>query len=1034
MRHLLFWLLLALALPPCFADEQDIVESDPEAAAALEERLISGTRQLTFGGRRAGEGYFNRQATRMVFQSERDPANPFYQIFLMDLENGDLTQISPGHGKTTCAWIHPDEHRILFASTHHDPRSEKRQQELLQLRASGNEPRYSWDYDPQFELYEYDLRTEQYTRLTEARGYDAEGSYSPDGSQILFASNRAAYEGQLTERQQALFEIDPAAMIDIYKMNADGSDVTRLTDRLGYDGGPFYSPDGQQFCWRRFSQDGATAEIYTMSIDGGQPQQLTRLEAMSWAPYYHPSGEYLIFTTNRHGFANFELYLVRADGGGDPVRVTHTAGFDGLPVFLPDGHRISWTSNRVGTRSQIFIGDWDHDQARQLLGIADSAPLDADADDDDLVAGRQAARSSSADFTPADIGRHVDFLTRPELKGRLTGTEGERRATAYVAAYLETLGFEPAGVDGSWFQPFEFPAGAELADGNQLVIGDEAAELNADWQPLSFSGDGDFDAAPVVFAGYGLVAPPADEIQEYDSYAHLDVKDKWVLVLRDLPQQIPAELRQHWARYASPRRKASLARDLGARGILFVTGPTSGIKNQLIRFDRDASQAGVSMAVVSISNGLGEQIVKPSGKSLQNLQQGLDDGQPAMGLELDGVSVSARVAIERKTGIGRNVLGRLRTEARGQAASQADAADQQGGDGSTGRPMVIVGAHVDHLGVGGGANSLARDDEREMIHFGADDNASGVAAMLEIARYLAAQQRRGQLDARRDLLIAAFSGEELGLFGSQAFVKSFFELYPDAPRVPNPFGDVASDEQARSIALAHGMDPDDDPLTAAIAAYLNLDMVGRLRDKLIIQGVGSSPIWEDEVQRRNVPVGLPLTLDKTATRLPTDAASFVPREVPILAAFTGAHEDYHTPRDTPEKLNYEGASQIARLFGLITRGLLTAEEPPPFELSEEAQSEEVPRANLTAYLGTVPDYAETDIKGVKLSSVAGDGPAAQAGVTGSDLIVELAGKTIENIYDYTYAIEALKIGEPVKIVIERDGERLEMEITPASRN
>jgi len=214
---------------------------------------------------------------------------------------------------------------------------------------------------------------------------------------------------------------------------------------------------------------------------------------------------------------------------------------------------------------------------------------------------------------------------------------------------------------------------------------------------------------------------------------------------------------------------------------------------------------------------------------------------------------------------------------------------------------------------------------------------------------------------------------------------------------------------------------------------LNLDMVGRLREKLVIQGIGSSPVWADEVQRRNVPVGLQLELDKTATRLPTDAASFVPREVPILAAFTGAHEDYHTPRDTPEKLNYEGAAKIAHLFALIARGILTADTPPPFELEEGAQPSEVPRANLTAYLGTIPDYVAGDIKGMKLSGVSGEGPAAKAGVKGGDVIIELAGRKIENVYDYTYAIEALKIGDPVKMILMRDSKKLELQVTPAAR-
>jgi Tol biopolymer transport system component len=1021
-----FFACTAIASP---LQGEDVVTVDPAKATAAEAGFITQARQVTFDGLRAGEGYFSRDGRKMVFQTERDAANPFYQIFLMDLETGDMSRVSPGHGKTTCAWIHPDGNHVLFASTHEDAEAEKKQKAELEFRASGKQRRYAWDYDPEFELFERDLSsgsasddTKSLKRLTFAKGYDAEGSYSPDGKTVLFASNRVAYERELTEREKTLFDLDPASMIDIYRMDADGSNVKRLTDSLGYDGGPFFSPDGKRFCWRRFSEDGVTAEIHTMGVDGTDPQQLTRIGAMSWAPYYHPSGEYLIFTTNRHGFANFELYLVRADGKGEPVRATFTDGFDGLPVFLPDGKTLSWTSNRGPTkRSQIFLATWNHEAARKALQLdveqTETASVDREA-------ALESAKNSTPQFSPADIGRHVDYLTRPELGGRLTGTEGEKRATAYVAAYLESLGFEPAGVNGTFFQEFEFPAGAEVGKKNSLVVkqvdGQKTTELTLDqqWRPLSFSGDGLFTEAPIVFAGYGLVAPPTETIGEYDSYVHLDVENKWVMVLRDLPQDIKPELRQHWARYSAPRRKASIARDLGARGIIFVSGPTSGVQQELIRFDRDASQAGVSMAVVSVDNATAESWMAAAGKSLAEEQKGYDSGEMAMGYELTGVTLSASIEITRNTGTGRNVLARLR----------------MGDKATTGnQPVVIVGAHIDHLGIGGGGSSLAKDDEREKIHVGADDNASGVGAMLEIAQYFAAEKNASKITARRDLIIAAWSGEELGLFGSQAFVKDFFALYPDAPKLTlDPEAAAAAQTRAAMLA-AHGAAPEDEPLTSSVAAYLNLDMVGRLREKLAIQGVGSSPSWEGEIQRRNVPVGLELELDKTSTRLPTDAAALVARGVPILSAFTGAHEDYHTPRDTPEKLNYEGAAKIANLFALITRGQLTIDQPFEFKLEEGAQESETPRANLTAYLGTIPDYVAGDIKGLKLSGVAANGPAAKAGVTGGDVIVELAGRKIENIYDYTYAIEALKIGEAVKIIVQRAGKPVELQITPASR-
>ena len=968
-------------------DQPDITESDPRAAAAREAMLLSGTRQLTFEGRRAGEGYFSRDGRQMVFQSEREPGNPFFQIYLMDLEMGDVDRISPGHGKTTCAWIHPEGGKILFASTHEDPDARKKQTEEIKLRESKKQRRYAWDYDEYYEIYVYKKQSGQYTNVTKTSGYDAEGSWSPDGKLIAFASNRLAYKGEMSGEDQKAFEHDPAYMNDIYIMDGDGSNVRRLTEAPGYDGGPFFSPDGGRICWRRFRPNGAIAEIMTMNIDGSDQRELTRLESMSWAPFYHPSGEYLIFTTNRHGFANFELYLIDVQGKSTPMRVTFTKGFDGLPVFTPDGKRLAWTTNRTASsQSQIFIADWSHDRARKLLGI------DSVEDKDDLeatgalAAAADSSQQTTADFSPEDIVRHVDYLCRPELEGRLTGTRGERRATAYVAAYLDYLGLEPAGDNGTWFQEFEFTSGVALGEGNRLVSGDKKHELNKDWTPTAFSKTGKTEAAPVVFAGYGIVAPGDDVQDEYDSFVHLDVADKWVLVFRYMPEQVSPERRQHLSRYSSLRYKAMLARDKGARGLIFVSGPNSKVKSQLIRLQFDGSIAGTSVPVISITDALAQEWLKQSDKRLKVLQDKLDTGDPMMGFQLDGIQLSASIDIRQVKRDGRNVLGRL---------PAGDKPSEQ---------VVLVGAHVDHLGKGTGSSSLARGEEREGIHFGADDNASGVAAMLEIAEYLANLNSQGKLKLRRDLLFAAWSGEEIGLIGSSHFAKTF-------PKTTKHHGS--------------------ETLYPAIAACLNMDMVGRLGKKLILQGVGSSGIWRGEIERRNVPVGLPITLQDDSY-LPTDASTFFMRDVPILSAFTGSHSEYHTPRDTPEKLNYEGAAKISRLMALVARSVAMRETPPDF-VAQAQPKQGGRRANLRAYLGTVPDYAESEIKGLKLSSVAKSGPADKAGVKGGDIVVELAGKKIENIYDYTYAIEALKIGQPVKIIVQRNGDRITLQIVPGSR-
>ena len=407
-----------------------------------ESTYLTKIRQLTLDGLRSGEGYFSQDGKRMVFQSEREKENPFYQIYMMDRESGDIERVSPGFGKTTCAWIHPSGDKVLFASTQFDPAAKQKQKDELEFRASGQTRRYSWDYDPTYDLVEWDRTTGSYKKLTEAVGYDAEASYSPDGQYIAFSSNRRAYEDKLTEREKAIFEKDPAAALDLYVMRSDGTEVRQITDIFGYDGGPFFSPDGKRICWRRFSEDGATAEIFTANLDGSDAKRLTTIGAMSWAPFYHPSGDYLIFTTNINGFANFELYIVDAAGIHTPVRVTTTDGFDGLPVFTPDGKQLSWTAGRTpDKKSQIFIADWNDAAARKALDLApDSSianstlpPTTAQLDTVRSVAS-EVANATDTDYRAQDVARHVDFLCRPELGGRMTGTQGEKLAPRKITS------------------------------------------------------------------------------------------------------------------------------------------------------------------------------------------------------------------------------------------------------------------------------------------------------------------------------------------------------------------------------------------------------------------------------------------------------------------------------------------------------------------------------------------------------------------------------------------------------------------------
>ena len=965
-----------------------------------ESRFLGNARQLTFEGVRAGEGYFSRDGKAMVFQSERDKENPFYQIYWMDRETGDIERVSPGYGKTTCAWIHPDGDRVLFASTQFDPDCIQKQKAELEDRAAGRQKRYAWDYDDQFDLVEWNRKTHEYKKLTDTRGYDAEGSYSPDGQTIAFSSNRLAYQPGLSEREKILFANDPATALDLYVMKSDGTDVKRITDVFGYDGGPFFSPDGKRLCWRRFSEDGATAEIYSANVDGSDAKRLTSLGAMSWAPYFHPSGDYLIFGTNLNGFANFELYMVDAQGSHEPVRVTTTDGFDSLPVFTPDGNELAWTSNRTSNKkSQIFIAEWNDKAAREALGLERAGskvggnaltPPSAVQIEAARAEATAAVKANDPDYRAADIGRHVDYLCRPELGGRLTGTVGEKLATSYVASYMASLGLEPAGSDETYFFSFPFTAGVELKASNTLTSGDRQWKLDRDWRPLVFSKSSTIEPTDVVFAGYGIVAPAEGGHPEYDSYVHLDVENKWVMMFRQMPSEVSPERRQHWARFSSLRYKAMAARDRGAKGIIVVSGPTSGVRQQLVPLQMDGTLSGSSIAAISVSDAVAEAWFEKSEEKLADLQKALDKGEMMMGIELPEVKVGSTIEVQQVKREGVNALGILR-------AGEKPA-----------KSMLIVGAHIDHLGTGGSGSSLATDDEKLGMHRGADDNASGVAGMLEIAQSLSQLKRAGKLTLEHDVLFAAWSGEELGLLGSAYFADHFYELYPTLPK------------------------PEDGiKLYPAVVACLNLDMVGRLRENLVLQGIGSSPIWPQEIERRNTVVGLPLTLQNDSY-LPTDASTFFLKGVPILSAFTGSHSEYHTPRDTPELLNYEGAAKIAKLMGLVARSLAGSKDIPQFQ-EQKAPEGQGARAVMTAYLGTVPDYAQGDIKGVLLSGVAKDGPASKAGVQSKDIIVELAGRKVENIYDYTYAIEALRVGQETDIVIQRKGEPIRLKVTPLSR-
>jgi Tol biopolymer transport system component len=968
------------------------------AAHYPEHAFLTEIRQLTFEGKRSGEGYFAPDGKALIFQSEREPGNPFYQIYLLDLESGDSHRVSPGMGKTTCAYFRANGNEVLFASTHLDPEAKAKQKAELEFRASGKQRRYSWDYDEQMDIFTSRRDGSSLKRLTTAPGYDAEGSYSPNGRKIVFCSLRDAFPtNRLSAEQLQRLATDPAWFGEIYIMDADGSNQKRLTHLPGYDGGPFFSPDGRRIIWRHFTEEGTIADVYTMKTDGSDQIRLTEFGAMSWAPYFHPSGQYVIFTANKEGFGNFELYVVDTAGTREPVRVTYTDGFDGLPVFSPDGTKLCWTSGRTAEgQSQLFMANWNHRTAAAALWKAPPRGKSAVSDltehhhshgtASEATNARPAVPPSSfsAQISTNDLLAHVRFLASPELEGRGTGTRGAERAAAYIVSRFEEAGLKPAPEAPGFYQSFEFSAGVRLqTNKNQLAVSTADGSttefvVEKDFRPLAFSANAEVHRE-VVFVGYGL-AMPGKGGEGYDSYAGIDVSNKIALAFRYVPEEVEPKRRAELNRYAGLRYKAMLAREHGAKAILFVTGPNSPNAGELTGMAFDASSGGSGIAAASITAKVAESLLAGSGKDLKTLQTGLDRENPhaESGFVLPKVKVRLNTSLEQIKKSDRNVLAVL--------PPSISAARQE---------YVLVGAHYDHLGRGESGHAMERKGEENQIHPGADDNASGTAAVLELAAALA-NERREKADASgRGIIFALWSGEEIGLIGS-----SHFAEHPSVP-------------------------------LSNVVAYVNFDMVGRLRDnKLNLQGTGSSSQWRKMIEKRNVAAGFNLVLQDDPY-LPTDVTALYPKNVPVLNFFTGGHDEYHRPTDQPDTLNYGGLERITRMAGAIIKDLARETERPDY-LAVARSNTGGSRENLRAYLGTIPDYA-VETSGVKLSGVRAGGPADKAGLKGGDVIVEFAGQKIVNIYDYTYAMDAAKIGQPVEVVVLRAGQRVKLTVTPEAR-
>lgn len=335
-------LVCCLTAAPAFGEEPTVAEQEAVH--------LGNIHQETFGLPRAGEGYFSPDGRYIIYQAY-PVGYPFYQIYVQPVDERVPRRISPGRGRTTCAYFTRDGEKLLFASAHNRPDLAEEEKRARDIEAAGGRRHYQWDFDPWMDIYTANFDGTDLVRLTDAEGYDAEGSYSFDGQHIVFTSTRDG---------------DP----DIYVMDADGSNVRQITNVDGYDGGPFFSPDDKWIIFRSDREKENMLQVYAVSVDGRHEVQLTdNLDTVNWAPYFHPSGDYIIWARADYSrgpqFANFDLYTMDIDydddsfTGGEMTRITFHEKADVLPVFSPDGTKLMWTSTRTedGT-SQLWIADW----------------------------------------------------------------------------------------------------------------------------------------------------------------------------------------------------------------------------------------------------------------------------------------------------------------------------------------------------------------------------------------------------------------------------------------------------------------------------------------------------------------------------------------------------------------------------------------------------------------------------------------------------------------------------------------------------
>lgn len=551
-----------------------------------------------------------------------------------------------------------------------------------------------------------------------------------------------------------------------------------------------------------------------------------------------------------------------------------------------------------------------------------------------------------------ELQDHVRFLASDSLKGRLTGSSGDSLAALYIREQLMMAGLVPLSGDG--FQRFEVTDKVTAGSNNFLSVNGVTFNPSTDFMPFSFSGNSGLEAG-VVFAGYGFEI--SSDTLTWNDYRQIDVKGKWVLLLRGDPE--PQKSVSGFIPFSNDRDKVMLAKDMGASGLLMVSGP---IMDEQDSFEiLPTGDYSVEVPVLRIKRNVADMILMANNTTIADLERKINESKKPEGFQTSA-NVYGGSEVIRKKSATRNVIMLL-----------------PGEDELLKDEYIIIGAHFDHLGLGG---SSSRVRDTVAVHYGADDNASGVSAVIELAEKFALTKGTH----KRSIIFAAFSGEESGLLGSKHFTD-------------NPVIDLSK-----------------------VNAMINLDMVGRLQDSSLLQvgGVGTAVGLKDLVISPGDTNQIRLSFSEEGYG-PSDHSSFYGKDIPVLFFSTGAHLDYHTPFDTWDKINYKGMAEISDLIFRVAENL--ANSPSKLLFREAGPRVELNRAvrRKGVTLGIMPDFAGNVKNGLRADFVTPGKPAAVGGMKKGDIITSIDGKRVNNIQDYMFRMGQLKHGQTISVEVLRNG-------------